>query len=271
MRMIVKIGRWILVTAGIVVLTTFSIDATDTLRGSQSALSIFARNVSEEVCPTGMVPVDLASGTLCVDVYENSVGDNCVHGTPQSDLDTKANIDTYDCRSASVAGAVPWTYVAYHQAKSLCAKRGTRLPTPLEWYEAALGTPDVGTCNLEGALAAGGTYDACVSSRGMYDMVGNVWEWVDGEVVTGVYNERAVPNEGYVQAVDAAGVALATAPTSSALYSDDYMWTELSGTYGLMRGGFYGSESDGGIYSVQARVAHAFSSSATGFRCVKDI
>lgn len=268
MKWVWRSARWLFVSVGIVVLTSFSIDATDALRGSQSALSIFARQAVEGGCPAGMTAFDLADGVLCVDTYENSVGESCPDGRPQTELATKNNVDAAGCKAVSKPDATPWTYVSYHQAKTLCAKRETRLPTPTEWYEAGLGTPDTEGCNLNGSLAPTGSHAACVSARGAYDMVGNVWEWVDGEVVAGVYASRAVPGEGYVAEVDTAGIPVLTDSSPSTLYNDDYFWSDAVGTYALMRGGFYGSRSDGGLYAVHAKTAPSFASAATGFRCV---
>lgn len=39
----------------------------------------------------------------------------------------------------------------------------------------------------------------------------------------------------------------------------------------MMRGGFYRSGEDGGIYSIHADIEPTFSSGAIGFRCVIDL
>src|SRR3989344_3194633 len=88
----------------------------------------------------------------------------------------------------SVKGGNPWVNLSETQAMTLCAKNGKRLPTPGEWYRAALGTPDTITnrnaeCAIglvgSGSALPTGSRSGCVSSFGAYDMVGNVWEWVD--------------------------------------------------------------------------------------------
>jgi len=267
-----KVGsRFLFVTVGIIVLTSFTIDATDTLRGSQSALSIFAGNALEEDCPEGMTLLDIAQGRLCVDLYENGVGVDCGIKNPSVALETKANIEMEGCVSVSEPNVSAWTQVTYHQAKTLCAKRDMRLPTSLEWYEAALGTPDDASCNIDGQLAAAGSYKQCVSSRGVYDSIGNVWEWVDAQVTDGLYENRTLPESGYVAEVDAAGVALSTNTSESDLYNKDYFWSDAVGTYAVIRGGFHGSAEDAGIYATHMKIAPSFSGSATGFRCVRSL
>ena len=45
---------------------------------------------------------------------------------------------------------------------------------------AAAGIPDYGDCNIGGnGIFLTGVTTGCVSAKGMVDMVGNVWEWVD--------------------------------------------------------------------------------------------
>lgn len=263
--------RFFLVTVGIVMLTSFTIDATDTLRGSQSALSFLAGSALEEGCPEGTTQVDLSGKSICIDMYENSVGEGCGVKNPTVSLETKANIETESCQAVSVPKAIPWTQVTYHQAKELCVKKGMRLPSALEWYEAALGTPDSEACNTDGSLTKTGSYTGCVSSRGIYDAVGNVWEWVDGEVVDGMYGNRTLPEDGYVQEVDIAGVATVTGGQESELYNSDYFWSDAEGTYAVIRGGFHGSRADAGLYSVHAKIEPSFAGTATGFRCVGDL
>lgn len=262
--------RFVVVTVAVIAITSFTIDATDALRGSQSALSIIAQNALKGECPSGMKQIDLSEGSLCVDVFENSPGDDCLYKVVESDDNTQKNLNTQSCVSASQAKALPWTNVNYHQAKALCANRGARLPTALEWYEAALSTNE-DLCNLDGSKSETGKFDSCVSARGMYDMVGNVWEWVDEEVINGSYQGRSLPEDGYVTEADMAGVAAMTSEQPNEDFSEDYFWHSKNGVYAMMRGGFYGSEEDGGVYAVHTEVRPSFSSAAIGFRCVMNI
>ncbi|MCD5381701.1 MAG: hypothetical protein LR017_00110 [Candidatus Pacebacteria bacterium] len=94
---------------------------------------------------------------------------------------------------------------------------------------------------------------------------------MDASVTDGRYGASTLPESGYVHGVDQYGVALLTGDTGHSDYHHDYVWTQPDGTYSMMRGGFYGSGTDAGLYSIQAAVVSEFSGVAVGFRCVKDI
>ena len=261
--------RFLFVTLGIVLLTSFTIDATDTLRGSQTALGILAENVSQPTCAEGMVLVKHADGSFCIDQFEVSVGEECIIALPASTVDTTHNISQKNCVPVSKPESMPWTFVARPQAAELCAKAGKRLPTSEEWFLGALGTTDTNLCNTNGKLAQTGKHAQCVSGVGAFDMIGNVWEHTNETVTEGVYQDRSLPEAGYVSLVDNSGVALETVSEPNALYHDDYFWSQTSGYFTIIRGGFYGSKLDGGLYAVHAQTDPNFASAAIGFRCVK--
>lgn len=257
--------RFLLVTVGIVVLTSFTIDATDTFRGSQTALSIIAEQLTEEGCPLGMVRV--ADYGFCIDTFEVSASNGCPNREPKNSRDTAQNINELNCHPESSGSILPWTNVTLTQAQALCGKVGKRLPTPLEWYQASLGTPDnARVCNVSGALRAGQDSE-CRSGANAIDMIGNAWEFVDSIVDTGMVDELSLPEEGYVELVNEAGLPKVTSSTPQMTYNNDYFWSKPNGTYALVRGGFYGSGPDAGIYSAHAAIEQNFSSNAIGFRC----
>lgn len=268
-------ARWILVTVGIIVLTSFSIDATTHYSVSQSALGILARNITDTGCGPGMVELSTGVRRFCVDRYEVSADVSCPHSTPTNISDTRGNLDDRSCVPQSVAGAQPWVYVNINQARELCARVGKRLPTHGEWHHAALGISDPEVepvCNIASAsLAQTGSWQGCVSGSGAYDMVGNAWEWIDAAISDGLYGNRELPEEGYVDGTDQDGVALATTDVANSDFHKDYFWSKADGAFMSIRGGFYGSGTDAGIYSIHADMAPSFSSSAIGFRCVKDL
>jgi formylglycine-generating enzyme required for sulfatase activity len=85
------------------------------------------------------------------------------------------------------AGGVPATGVTWSEAKSYCASIGGRLPTEAEWeYAARAGTAG----RYYDALASIAWYEGNSDDRahpvagkranafGVYDMLGNVYEWV---------------------------------------------------------------------------------------------
>lgn len=273
MRFFARGARWLFVTLGVIALTTLSIDATDALRGTQSALGILTREATIGSCPLGMAEVEYSDRTrFCIDLYEASAASQCSTLVPVSNIETVVNVNDPTCVPVPAEGSWPWVHVAYHQAEQLCARVGKRLPTAEEWYLAALGTPDSpAACTTSGALARTGALATCVSGTGNFDMVGNVWEWVAGEVREGEYAGVALPEEGYVAAVGVHGVPVATNALPQSMYNEDYFWSENEGVRRLMRGGFHGSRGDAGVYSMHAGVDSSFESAAVGFRCVKTL
>lgn len=266
------IGKAFFVLVGIIVVTSVSIDATDTFSTSQSALGILATFATAPACATDSAPLQTESGTLCVDLYEASVGDKCLVKNPASLLDTAVNANDSDCRPLSQPAMLPWRQVTHAQATQLCARAGKRLLTVLEWSKAAAGTPDNATvCALKENLRPSGQDSRCVSGMGAFDMVGNVWELVAGTVVAGNLEETALPPSGYVTAISADSWPSNTGSSSSIVYNKDYFWSEATGTYVILRGGFYGSGLDGGLYSAHADIAADFASAAVGFRCARQL
>jgi len=81
--------------------------------------------------------------------------------------------------AVSISGVKP-SCATWFQANEACAVSGKRLIRNGEWQRAAVGTPDGAPCIVSaGAPGPTGTFPGCVSSWGVFDMVGNVWEWVE--------------------------------------------------------------------------------------------
>jgi hypothetical protein len=116
------------------------------------------------MCPSDMVYVPRSSGaSFCIDTYE----------------------------WPNLKGSYPMVNVSWVQAAVYCHDKGKRLCSSQQWYDACANdstkttdAPDrSGSAryreNGQDAIARSGACSDCRSQAGVYDMTGNVWEWVD--------------------------------------------------------------------------------------------
>jgi formylglycine-generating enzyme required for sulfatase activity len=94
------------------------------------------------------------------------------------------------------------SHTSFDQARQICAEQGMHLCTSREWERACKGpadaaprahpTPDgsfhAGQCGIQTMIPffhppemPAGAYAECRTPEGVYDLLGNAWEWVDPE------------------------------------------------------------------------------------------
>jgi hypothetical protein len=163
-----------------------------------------------------MTQLSAAHRAVCVDRWEASLVERTPSGDlPFSPYVTP---EGRDVRAVSRPGVVPQGYVSRDQAARACAASGKRLCSEDEWVVACEGDPphafpygdarEKGACNEAGisplhlfyrggpetyragpmndprlnqqpnTVAKAGEYARCTNRYGVYDMVGNLHEWV---------------------------------------------------------------------------------------------
>lgn len=279
--MIQSLAKTTAVIVGSTILATLAVNAVD-MRGRVASTFLggvlfSSSSENQRICPDNMVLVSQALVPFCIDVYEVSAGSECLYAAPTQSKETSLNLSDPGCKPESVAGGRPWVAISQHEAQQACSRSGKRLPTASEWYKAALGTPSPNGmyteeyCNVarnrdDGVALTGGGM-RCVSDAGAYDMIGNVWEWVDGVVEYGEWDGRRVPPTGYVSDVGTDGIAFLTDGKQNEIFGEDRFWSDASIRAGLMRGGYYESKSNAGLFATYAASPPTFTGDAVGFRC----
>ena len=172
--------------------------------------------------------------------------------------------------AVSIAGVLPSTCTSWFQAVQACAVSGKRLIRNEEWQRAAAGTPDPGnaddgstTCvTNSGGPANTGSRSACKSSWGVFDMVGNVWEWVADWADKTFYSDINSCTDW---------------TTSAGVAGGDVSCFGGSGGGGsaaalpaaLIRGGLWESHTAAGVFAVSASFDPSYSNDGFGFRCAR--
>jgi hypothetical protein len=219
-------------------------------------------------CP-GNDPADVMVrvGNICVDVYKASVWSGPTGGTQYGVVtgDYPCDANGNDCTNIyarSVAGVLPSGSITWFQAGEACRMAGKRLLTNAEWQMAAAGTPDPGTdngstdCNvgngMTGAPSNTGARSNCKSASGVFDMVGNLFEWVAD------WADRAAGCTTW-PAGFGSDVSCFGGPGSSL--------GDLPGA--LVRGGSFLDGSLAGVFAVSDFKDPSFPANTGGFRCAR--
>jgi hypothetical protein len=237
----------------------------------------------------------VAVGDLCVDKYETSVWSTATGGT-QYGINGAANYPCGNgatgtgqtCAAAgtkiyarSVAGVKPSTSITWFQANIACANAGKHLLTNAEWQAAAAGTADPGglaqdagpACNTLGTQSmTTGNGTSCLSSYGVENMIGSVWEWVADWGQYGMFYTGADPNNW------ADGSSNTSLWPDNAAYAGDGSWNVAGRSYNgsiwvsglpaaVYRGGTWASGPQAGVFSFYADSGPSRAGPDLGFRC----
>jgi len=280
-KFVLKFFKGIIIGSVAIILVTVGIDAADNYNNlKESLVGKLIYGEAEGPCPEDMIFIPTENGGFCIDKYEESAGENCLHLEVANQKESKDNIEKNDCAPVSVAGNMPWRYISQSHAQVACAKAGKRLPTSEEWYLASLGTPDKNNewdrvdCqvdnNWEHQPGLTGSGKTCVSAAGAFDMIGNVWEWVKGEARDGKIGDILLPESGFVVSVDTSGLPIETIPTNIDLnYNNDYFWIKENDIRAIARGGYWANKEEAGVYSMYLVPPPTYTGPGIGFRCAK--
>ena len=234
-------------------------------------------------CPSDMVYIP-GDRPFCIDKYEaynaggTVVNDTCTNGS-QAEVD--ANTTTAIAGSAS--GQAPQVNINWCAAKKACQNAGKHLCTNQEWFQAcnyrggqwnitAEETAETMSCNTAdecgGVACNTGASSGCVTQEGAYDMIGNVWEWVDKVVTVDPTNGLA---SNYVTGYDFATALPTSVGASSNAYGNDYFWTYNGAgvARAAVRGGSWSYGADGGCFTLGLRFAPSSTGTGLGFRCCR--
>ncbi len=191
-----------------------------------------------------------------IDRYEvtNALYRKCVQAgtcTPPSDVRSFKHTNYYNNQSLD---EYPVIWVNWEQARTFCEWRGARLPTEAEWEKAARGglegklytwgddAPDCKRANFTGCAGdanQAGSY--APNGYELFDMAGNVWEWVNDYYSSTYYRSSPASNPA--------------GPAAS--------------VYRVVRGGAWDYYSDYLRVSTRLQRSPGDSQGSTGFRCAR--
>jgi formylglycine-generating enzyme required for sulfatase activity len=219
-------------------------------------------------------------GGYCIDKYEASRPDA-----------TTSSMGSDTSKATSKAGVIPWVSISRNNAQIACTNAGKHLCTDDEWLGAAnvqgnyYNLPSdlavapyycvIGSSTycLDHSYSSGeacdtGTYSGgasgCYSSEGVYDMVGNVYEWTN-EIV----NVTSPSGTEAWHYISTNGLTYSTSSSvDNGYFGKDGTYFVVSATgNAVLRGGAWYSGALAGPFCANLYYGPADAHSDLGFRC----
>src|SRR3989339_305773 len=233
----------------------------------------FSGYVYSNGCPNDMAYVSSAGG-FCIDKWEASRPDA---------TDSSMGSDT--SMAISQAGVIPWVSISQIDSRTACNNAGKRLCSDEEWLAAAniqgqvyyLPTnlavspyycvTDSSTYCLGHSYSAGdacntGNKTGCVSKEGVYDMVGNVWEWTN-ETVDVIDSGSAE----WKYANSSNGWQSSTSGLWNKYGNDGVYFPVTTPGRAVLRGGAWDRGALAGPFCASLGIAPTAAGNSFGFRC----
>jgi prepilin-type N-terminal cleavage/methylation domain-containing protein len=118
-----------------------------------------------------------------------------------------------------------------------------------------------------------GTASKCISTIGAYDMIGNVWEWVnDTKSTSDIYSSgnTAVPTSNQtITQINDYGIPVTSGGTSCSggKCNNDYYWVASGTLTAGLRSGLWTNGASAGRFALHLKDAPSSTGSTLGFRC----
>lgn len=260
-------------------------DASSDAEGDASVDASMDADVEIDAGPPPACPPEMAHiGRYCVDRWEGHLATKNADET-MTLWPHYARPENGVFIAQSSAGAFPQAYISRVESKAACTQAGKRLCSRSEWMRACKGSRGTrypygnkgqrGACNTgkghllttffgakrswtydnfndpklnqeTGFLAKSGEYETCHSDEDVYDIVGNLHEWINDDVGTDI-----------IEVLEKDGVERKEQP-----------WRAGNG---MFMGGFFSTTIEHGPGCTYTTIAHepSYHDYSTGFRCCK--
>lgn len=140
------------------------------------ALSACSMDATCDYTESQTVLIHSENGDFYIDAYEAS--------RANATAETYGTGVTLAC---NYKNAAPWAFITYEDAYNACYDAGKRLCTKEEWMAACAQNYPYGATYIEGQCndsgleyANTGSYSGCATATGVFDLSGNLREWVEG-------------------------------------------------------------------------------------------